>query len=167
MDSVLIDGRKHRRIGSGVYADVFAVDAKAFKAFKSGPEIPPRQTKAGRRRVFECQCEAFQLASADPILRNHIAAFYGSCVIEDVLDVAGKSIISSYLPDCCYALELIGSDGVDSKVTAEWVVQQGDHLKAAIERFGLIGIDVHDSSVFDYADPDRFKFIDIEMRDCY
>lgn len=163
---MVIDIRKHRKIGSGVYADIFDVDSKAWKVFKSGPEIPPRQTKEGRKRVFECQCEAFQLASADPILRNHVAGFYGRCQIEDVLDVDGNSILSAYLPDCCYGIEFINE--IDSKVTSEWVIQQGaDHLKAAVERFTLIGINVLDSSVFNYADPDRFKFIDIEMRHCY
>lgn len=165
---MIIDLRLHRKLGSGVYSDVFAADSKAYKLFKSGPEVPPRQTKAGRRRVFECQCEAFQLASADPWLRNHIATFHGPCRIEDVLDETGIGIAAAYLLDCCYALELIGPDEVDFKVTADWVVQQsGAHIKEAVERFDRIGISALDSSVFHYADPERFKFIDIELRNCY
>ena len=164
---MIIDLRSHRKIGSGVYADVFAAHSKAYKLFKSGPEIPPRQTKAGRRRLFESQCEAFRLASSDPWLRNHVAAFHGLCVIEDVIDATGISIGTDYLLDCCYALELIGPDETDFKVTAQCVRQCGERLHEAIERFDRLGISVLDSSVFHYADPERFKFIDIELRKCY
>lgn len=163
----MIDLRIHQKIGSGVYADVFVVDFKAYKLFKAGPEVPPRQTKAGRRRVFESQCEAFRLASNDLWLRNHVATLHGCCVIEDVLDGMGTSIGAEYLLDCCYVLEQIGPGEIDFKVTAEWVVAQGGaHLQEAFERFERIGVSVLDSSVFYYDDPERFKFIDIEMRDC-
>ena len=164
---MIIDLRLHRKIGEGVYADVFAMESKAYKLFKSGPEIPPRQTKVGRRRVFEAQCEAFRAAFNDPWLRNHVAAFYGPCVIEDVLDTEGISNKGRYLLDCCYGLELIFSEGGEHKITEVGVRENCEHVREAIRRFNQIGIDVHDSSVFEHADAERFKFIDIEMGDWY
>lgn len=163
---MLIDMRLHRQVGSGVYADVFAVGDRAYKLFKSGPEVPPRQTKESRRRVFECQCEAFQIAGSDPWLRGHVAAFHGLCVLEDVLDKNGGSVQSAYLLDCCYGIELFGPTEIDFKATAEWV-RNHEHIGTALHRFAQLGIAALDSSVFRYDDPEKFKFIDIELTDCY
>ena len=161
-----IDIRRNRLVGSGVYADVFAVANRAYKLFKSGPEIPPRQTKEGRRRIFNWQCEAFRIAAGDPWLGRHIAQFHGVCLISDVIDSTGVSVRSSYLLDCCYVMELFGPGENDSKVTAEWV-EGHDHIVKARRQFNELGISTHDSSVFEHGDPEWFKFIDIEMRDCY
>jgi hypothetical protein len=163
---MIIDMRSHRHVGSGVYADVFAVQEYAHKLFRSGPEVPPRQTKDGRRRVFRSQCEAFEIAGGDPWLRDHIAAFYGVCMVEDVLDVHGNSLKSGYLLDCCYRLELFDPGEIDSKTTTEWV-RNLDHIGKALQRFTELGIAALDSSVFRYDDADKFKFIDIELRNCY
>ena len=161
-----IDLRSCHQVGSGVYADVFAVDELAYKLFKSGPEVPPRQTRDGRRRVFECQCEAFQVACNDPWLRHHIAEFHGTFVVADVIGTDGSSKQESYLLDCCYAIELFRDGEIDVKVTAEWVRYHG-HIVNALRRLDQLGINALDSSVFGYADPERFKFIDIEMKNCY
>ena len=96
---MVIDMRSYLK--SGNYADVFAVGGRAYKLFKSGPDVPPRQTKEGRRRVFESQCKAFRLAPLDPFLRCHTAEFHGVQILEDVIDADGKSIQGSYLLDCC------------------------------------------------------------------
>jgi hypothetical protein len=163
---MVIDMRSHRQIGTGVYADVFAVDDRAYKLFRSRPEVPPRQTRDGRRRVFECQCEAFAIAGSDPWLRDHVAVFHGVCVVEDVLDKNGGSVQSAYLLDCCYAMELFDPGEIDFKATAEWV-RNHKHIGAALQRFTQLGIAALDSSVFRYDDPATFKFIDIELRNCY
>jgi hypothetical protein len=161
-----IDLRSHSKIGSGVYADVFADDGKAYKLFKSGPEIPPRQTRVGRRRVFESQCEAYVRASGDSFLKDHVASFYGPCVIQNIVDENGVSIAADYMLDCCYALERFGYGETDFKANAEWV-RECEHIKSALVRLDRIGISLLDLSVFRYADPDGFKFIDIELRDYY
>ena len=163
---MIIDMRSHRRIGGGVDADVFAVGDRAYKLFRSGPEIPPRRTKEGRRLVFECQYKAFQLAAVDSFLGLHIAEFHGVQILDDVIDGDGNSLQTSYLLDCCYAVELFGSTAIEIKATDERV--QGDeHIERARQRFQELGIATLDSSVFRYDDPVRFKFIDIEMKDCH
>src|SRR5687768_16872963 len=108
---MIVDFRSHRNIGGGVYADIFG--DRAFKLFKSGPAVPPRQTAQGRRRVFECQCEAFRVANSDSWLSGHVAAFYGVAILEDVIGVDGGSLRDTYLLDCCYSIELFCSDDID------------------------------------------------------
>lgn len=161
---MIIDMRSHRKVGSGVYSDVFAVDDSAFKLFRSGPEVPPRQTKEGRRRVFEQQCEAYRLAGGEPWLRDHVATFHGVCVIQDVIDMDGSSLQDAYLLDCCYAIELFDPGEIDFKVTSEWV-RDHQHIEKALQCFAQLGIAALDSSVFRYDDPAKFKFIDIELKD--
>ncbi len=85
-------------------------------------------------------------------------------MVKDVLDSEGTSVSNSYLLDCCYALELIGPKEIDFKVTAEWVRNGNEHIRQAVEQFDRLGINALDSTVFFYADRDRFKFIDIEMK---
>jgi len=159
---MVIDMRSY--LTSGNYADVFAVGGRAYKLFKSGPDVPPRQTKEGRRRVFESQCKAFRLAPLDPFLRCHTAEFHGVQILEDVIDADGKSIQGSYLLDCCYAIELFGVDEIDIKATDERV-RGYEYINKALQRFQELGINTSDSSVFRHHDPERFKFIDIEMKD--
>jgi hypothetical protein len=166
ISSMVIDRRLHRAVGAGFYADIFAVGEAAYKLFRSGPEIPPRQTRDGRRRVFESQCEAFKIAQGDPWLCGHIAAFRGVRVVEDVLGDNGESLQDAYLLDCCYGIELFGPGEIDFKVTADCVRNQG-HIGRALDRFATLGIAALDASVFFHGDPDRFKFIDIEIRNWY
>jgi len=163
---MVIDLRCHRRIGLGEYADVFAANDRAYKIFRNGPEVPPRRTKEGRRRVFDCQCKAFQLAAVDPFLVRHIAEFHGVQVIHDVLNEDGNSLQSAYLLDCCYSVELFGSDDTEVKATDD-TVRDHEHIEKARQRFREVGITTSDSSIFRYEDPDRFKFIDIEITDCH
>jgi hypothetical protein len=161
-----IDKRVHRLLGSGVYADVFQVNGRAHKLFKSGPEIPPRQTKERRKRVFECQCAALRRASGDSWLKEHIVTFYGTRVIEDVLDPCGSSGKDDYLLDCCCVLQLIDPDEVAFKLTTEGVRENNDHIRRAVSLFTRLGIAVLDSSVYYFTDEEQFKFIDIEMEYC-
>lgn len=161
-----IDLRSCSLVGSGFYADVFAVGDLAYKLFRSGPEIRPWHTNEGRRRTFECQCKAIQLAAGDQWLRRHVADFFGVCVLQDVLDNDGESIGSTYLLDCCYAIELFGPGEKDYKAT-ETRVRNTEHIGEAFRHFDQLEIDPLDSSVFRHDDPERFKFIDILMRDCY
>jgi hypothetical protein len=156
--------RRCHQIAAGFYADVFAFENRAYKLFKNGPEVPPRQTREGRRKIFERQCEAFRIAAGDSYLCNHVAGFYGIVSVDDVLDNDGESDPDAYLLDCCYAIELFGTDHAEAKATANGV-RWLEHIDGALQQFRQLGIHALDSSVFDYADPQRFKFIDIEMMD--
>jgi hypothetical protein len=110
---VVIDRRVHRCLNAGVYADVFEVEGFAFKAFRSGPDLPPRQTREGRRKVFENQCEAYRLLTNDPWLQGHCATFYGERSLVRIIGEDGEDDSSRFLLDCCYCLELL--DGTEKK----------------------------------------------------
>jgi hypothetical protein len=165
---MIIDMNVNRLLGSGVYADVFELDGRAYKLFRSRPEVPPRQTREGRRRVFQSQCEAFRLLSHNLWLQSHAADFYGVCIIDEVIDKIGLSVKSGYLLDCCYILELLDPGEGDPETglfrnEAKVDVLAHGHLREAVARFADLGISTLDSSVFFQADSEKFKFIDIEM----
>jgi hypothetical protein len=88
---MIIDKRVHPLLGSGVYADVFAVDGRAYKLFKSGPEAPPRQTREGRRRIFQSQTEGYQRIGNHAWLSSHVPTYFGTRTIEDVIDECGNT----------------------------------------------------------------------------
>ena len=144
-------------LGSGVYADVFEIDGKAYKVFKKGYEHPWRT----RVNVFQYQCEAYKIAASDSYLKDHIAAFFGPCTLEDVIDEAGASVKDQYILDCCYMVEVVR--GNEAKVTSP-EASMYKHIQRAIKRFDELGVKVSDSSVFEPADSERFKFIDIEKK---
>jgi hypothetical protein len=175
-NNMVIDKRIHRNLGlRGVYADVFEVDGRAYKLFLSGPESLPRQTKAGRKRVFESQCEAFRSLSKDPWLQSHAATFFGNCTIDDVIGEDGTSVEDDYLLDCCYSLELldlgevIQETGLYRNEAKAWSVGCDDHwhMKEAKARFKALGISTMDASVVFPNDPEKFKFIDFEIENYY
>jgi hypothetical protein len=171
-ENMIIDMNVNRLLGSGVYADVFELYGRAYKVFRSRPEVPPRQTREGRRRVFQGQCEAFRLLSHNVWLQNHTAAFHGICTIDDVIARSGVSVKSDYLLDCCYILELLDPGDADPETglfrnEAKVDVGAYDHLREAVAQFNYLGISTLDSSVFCSADPEKFKFIDIEMKNYY
>lgn len=161
-----IDFKLNRLLGSGVYGDVFEVGTSAFKLFRSKPIAPPRQTPIGRKRLFECQCQAFKIAASHSWLREHTASFEGTRLIEDVLDQSGRSIRSEYLLECCYETELFPPRTPEAKAGANGV-RSLQHIELAIQQFSLFGIDALDASIFDFDDPARFKFIDIQMKNCH
>ncbi len=164
----------------GNYAHVFELDGKAYKLFLAGPEILPRQTRDGRKRVFKSQVEAYQLLFRDPWLQNHSATFYGVCTIEDVIGGDGNSLRDDYLLDCCYALELLDLGEIDpitgfymNEAKLVWLKHghltsyYENHVKDAEARFKMLGIATMDSSVLFYRDPETFKFIDFEIENYY
>jgi hypothetical protein len=169
---MIINMNVNRVLGSGVYADVFELYGRAYKLFKSHPEVPPRQTREGRRRIFQSQCEAFRLLPHNSWLQNHAADFYGVCVIDEVTDKVGVSVKSNYLLDCCYILELLDPGEIDKETglfrnEAKMDLLAHGHLREAVARFRDLGISTQDSSVFFHADSEKFKFIDIEMDNYY
>jgi hypothetical protein len=185
-----IDKRVHRLLGFGLggfWADVFEVDGKAYKLFRSRPEIPPYQMREGRERIFHSQVEAYRrLEYSDPWLAGHAATFYGSCSIDDVIDESGKSVQEEYLLDCCYALEVLDPGEQDkrtllyrnevklTRIKALTLSPAGagypshlKHLAEAEERFTKLGIYTYDASVFFSTDREKFKFIDFDCGEYY
>lgn len=159
---MLVNLNVHRQIGRGVYATILEVDGRALKLFFTGPKVLPTlpfQSAGGRRKTYESECNAYLRAGSDPVLRKHIATFYGSRTIEDVIDSEGKSIGKSFLLDCCYELELL--TGHERK-TAD-VLYNYTHLRDIKKCFAEVAIDILDSSVFDYEDAARFKLIDFNV----
>lgn len=152
---MVINMNLHPTLGEGVYAHVFQVDDKAYKLFLS---FRPPQTEEKRRSTFQSQCRAYHRAASDPDLTKHIATFNGTCAIEDVVDLEQKSIKDNYLLDCCYVLEVLS--GSKAKVLA---VRDGlSYLHDAYFAFHRKGFYLGDADVFNFDDPERFKFIDFD-----
>src|SRR5215831_5843327 len=113
---MVIDMRTHRHLTaipgafSGASADVFNVDGIVYRLFRvyGAPDLNRIEP------LFQMQCEAYERASKDPWLCNHIPTFYGREPVEDVLDESGMSIGSRYALSCCYKLELL--DGPEHKL---------------------------------------------------
>jgi hypothetical protein len=160
---MVIDRRIHRLRGSGEYGDIFEIEGRAYKLFKSWPEVLPRRTKEGRRQVFENQCAAYRLLSGNPWLERHAARFYGKQDVSQVIGDDGSIESDKYLLDCCYGLELIDSPDLVA-VTLPGVREDHKHIRKAAEQFAALGIVISDASVFDHADSERFKFVDFETR---
>jgi hypothetical protein len=154
----------HCRLGadtsaySGATADVFAANGRAYKLFRV---YGVTRSTAEVRMLFESQCEAYERASADPWLKHHVAEFYGSCVIEDVRDTHGNRVGDIYALDCCYCIEVL--KGKEAKLYRKGLRDEFDYLREAQARFTAEGIDVRDSSVFNYDQPEQFKFIDFRL----
>ena len=136
---------------------VFDVNGQAYKVFRVyGVTRSPEQVRA----LFESELEAYRRVTADAWLRHHTAAFYGPCVLEDIMDSQGNSIGNLYALDCCYRIELLV--GSEAKYT-DGRCQAFEHLQEAQTRFSMNGIDVRDSSVFNYDNAEQFKFIDFRL----
>jgi hypothetical protein len=168
---MVIDKRIQRILSSGNYADLFEVDGRVYKLFRSGPEVPPRQTRVGRKHVFESQCEAFRSLSKDPWLQSHAATFFGNCIIDDVIGEDGTSVSDCYLLDCCYSLELLDLGEVDQETglhkneakASSIECDNYPHITEAKARFKALGISTRDASLVLPYDPAKFKFIDFEI----
>ena len=63
-------GYKH-----GAYGIVYLHEDRAYKLFRSTPEVPPRQTREGRREIFNRQCEAYKVAGSFAYLSAHVPQF--------------------------------------------------------------------------------------------
>src|SRR4051794_35869072 len=80
--STTIDFNSHRRLGEGAYAHVFQVNDRALKLFLCLPQFPPKQIEEGRRRTYNGQCNAHQLACSDSWLKKRVDEFYGPCLLK-------------------------------------------------------------------------------------
>lgn len=137
----------------GVYAHVFQIDDRAYKLFLA---YPSHHSEEKRRSTFQSQCEAYRRAGSDPDLTKHVAVFYGTCVIEDVIDKDGQSIKGNYMLDSCYVLEVLS--GSHAKVLA--VRDEYSYVSDAYFAFQKKGFDLADADIFNFDDPEWFKFVD-------
>jgi hypothetical protein len=154
-------------IAAGAYAEVFWPSGQGivYKLFisvkhetnlKQGLTDPKDNDR--RRKVFDSECAAYEIAGRDSLLRKHIPGSFHRCEIADVRDCGG-SVVADYLADCCYAVEHI--DGDDNKLV---VVENYPHIaqiKAAFEQAGIHH--TRDASVFFAEDHARFKLIDFAL----
>jgi len=158
---MIIDLRTCTDRKSGEYSIVSSFCGRAYKLFRSKPEVPPRRMKEGRREIFLRQCEAYRVASSFVYLAKHIPAYFGTITIDDVIGESGESIKDDFLLDCCYVTEQL--DGAEYKVTAANVLENYPHVAEERKRMENYRIRTMDASVFYADDPERFKIIDFEM----
>jgi hypothetical protein len=156
----------HRRLNavndreaySGATADVFEVGGKAYKLFRvRGATRTPHEVQV----LFESECCAYARAAENPHLTRHVATFNGLCQVEEVINIQGDSVKGEYQLDCCYILELLA--GCEAKLYADGLRDRYEYLRDAQNAFRSCGIDASDSSVFNYQDRERFKFIDFRV----
>jgi hypothetical protein len=113
-----------------------------------------------RQRTFDSECRAYEIASQDVFLREHIPASFRRCKISDVLEY-DESVAGNYLLDCCYVVEYIDSNAPPAKLRA---VAGLSHIEEALTAFDRVGIaHTSDASVFFAEDPQKFKFIDFAV----
>jgi hypothetical protein len=141
------------RLDGGVYAHIFKIDDKVYKLFLA---FPSPHSEEKRRSTFQSQCDAYRRADLDPDLKRHVAMFYGTCVIEDVLDEKGQSIKDNYMLDCCHVLEAL--NGSKAKVLA--IRDHYSYVHDAYLAFLQKGFQLADAHIFNFDDPERFKFVD-------
>jgi hypothetical protein len=158
---MIIDLRACGDVKSGAYSIVHVFEDRAYKLFRSKPEVPPRLTEDGRREIFIRQCQAYRVALSSGTIAKHIPMYFGTITVEDVIWKSGDSIKDRFLLDCCYVTELL--DGPEHKVTDAVVLENFPHIAEERKRLEQYHIRTMDSSVFYAYDQERFKIIDFEI----
>ena len=134
---------------------------RAYKLFRSKPEVPPSRTREGRREIFRRQCEAYRVARSFGYLAAHIPLYFGTIEVEDVISTEGESIKDDFLLDCCCVTERL--EGMEHKVMHEMILTQSPHVLDERKRLENYRIRTEDDGVFNGDDPTAFKLIDFEM----
>jgi hypothetical protein len=155
------------RIASGFYADIFrpSEGALIYKLFighrhhtNVGQGLTNPEEDQRRRKTFDSECRAFEIAAEDAFLREHIPRSFRRCVIADVIE-HDESVAADYLLQCCYVMEYI--DGMAAKLS---LVDHLAYIREAERAFHRAGIGhTTDASVFFANDPQKFKFIDFAV----
>jgi hypothetical protein len=156
---MIIDLRIHRKLYHALYSDVFLAEGRVYKVFKKSVD-PHFDSRA--LTIFEAQCDAFARAAKDAVMAQHTPAFYGCCVIRDVVGCTGDSIGEAYRLNACYVLEKL--TGKELKVNDQEILENYPYVATVRKHFGDFGIDTGDASVFRYEDPVGFKLIDITTK---
>ena len=144
------------RIGVGQFADVLATNQPAVlcKLYRAAGSDSWRRWAS---RVRDAEAQAYQIASNHPVLCNHVPKFYGIAVVSAVLEgTTDRS--KDYLLDTGLLIERV--EGEEEKATG-LSRRKFPHIYRLADLFDEAGIDIGDSSAFNYADPDAVKFIDI------
>lgn len=97
------------------------------------------------------------LSIGHPVLRKHVAKFYGVTVVSAVRDGATDRS-KDYLLDTGLLIERI--EGDEEKATG-LSRRKFPHIYKLADRFDAAGIDIGDASAFNYTDATAVKFIDI------
>lgn len=158
-------------IASGAYADIFRPPQSelVYKLFTSGrhrtnegqgltrPEDDDR-----RRKTFVSECEAYERAAQHPFLRNHIPQYFQRHPVQDVTDLAGRSVAALYMLDLCYVMRYV--DGSPLKLGMLTAGYRPAHIEQALQDFRDAGIShLIDASIFSPDDPEHFTFIDFAI----
>jgi hypothetical protein len=150
-----IDLRVHRKLQHSWLSDVFAANGQVYKVFKRLSDPPADQRAV---EVFDQQCSAYRRAGEDPILKQHVPEFYGLFTIEQLVDENGQDVSEGYRLGACYVIEELS--GREAKVTAPLITDEYPYISEMRKVFDAHGIRTEDASVFNYDDPEHFKFID-------
>lgn len=166
----LTDGSQVPYVTSGAYADVFidVQTAKVYKAFISEPaggmrDTPKATLDAIRSENFKTQVDAYNIVASDEFLASHTPQFLGLAAVASVHDAAKRDVSVEYLLPCCYIVECL--EGKDEKLNPR-ADDAPDHIKVFVQRCTGLGIGyLHDASVFNRSDAQRFRVIDFGTRE--
>ncbi len=173
----------------GGFADILidSNQSRAFKIFRSydhpalegtGKEdIGAEETNQYRRKVFESELEAYNLAQKSEVLLKHTPTFYGQVNFDNVF-MGQQNVTNHYLKGCCFEMEYV--PGICVKLENlkynDQLIQHLEQslkfdLKTILSEFYKLDIAyVYDSSVIynsqtfvviDFATKDSFEFAPI------
>jgi hypothetical protein len=148
----------------GAHAHIFHVVAtnRAYKLFLSVRPIRPgssiaEQNEEARRKMFEDECIAYELASGSADLVRHVPQFFGAKVVSDVLNDSRSSVADEYVLDRCYCMQWV--EGPVAKLYAKKGALP--YLEALERKFQDAGIKyTRDASVINSYDEQNVVFID-------
>jgi hypothetical protein len=130
-------------IGHGAFADVIRrTDNTVVKIFRRqivthDPPLVPADNDVVIRATWDEECGCYELLASHPALEKYAAKYFGRVSVTEVLDERGESVLSDYVPDCAFELELV--PGVAEKIrnlSENWL----NLADSVFDRFATIGI---------------------------
>jgi hypothetical protein len=136
------------RFKAGAFADVLSPPPgdKAYKIFR---RIADPILGGVAPHVFKAEVDAYRIALAHPVLRHHVAEFFGPIAVSAVVDTQGAVISDRYWLDCCYAMRRLVADPKERKLGSFFNDDEWHLIEPLEQTFIEAGIDhVGDASVF-------------------
>lgn len=94
-------------IDSGAYGEVFlSDDNKATKIFKKSASYTSKHIKD----VFDSEVAAYKIAMENEIIKPLVPNFYGTLIVDKVIDSAGNDITHEFEKNLAYQMEKIAGN---------------------------------------------------------
>ena len=150
-------------IGHGEFADVIRTDdgrvVKLFRRVDAFDDLPnPADNETLIRVAWDEEAAHYELLQHTPELAVYAPEYFGRCVVAAVVDNGGSSVLSEYVPDCAFELEMVPGQAKKLWDLPRDVQAQ---VNAVRDRLQLIGLrQTSDASVFVPGSRAEFTLID-------